>query len=115
MRSRNTVVIAAATVGAFVIDAPLLYHIWMREWLYVVAAFHLFDPPPSTERWFTFFFWAAFSIPVTWLIAFVLAAIELTRKKRGIILATWIGAPFAFAATYFIAWETFVMLLARKA
>lgn len=108
-------VIAATTIGMFAIEAPLVYHIWMREWLYVAAAFHLFDPPPSIERWFTFFFWAACSIPAAWLVSLLLAGIELARRRRRLVLATWIGAPFAVAALWFLAWETLFMMVARKA
>jgi hypothetical protein len=110
MRASRQSIIA---VSVLVFGAPLLYWLWGRELLHIVAAYHVIDVAPSQEWWFTFFSWAVWSIPVAWFGSLVLLWVEVVRKRRRIWLATYAGVPFAVAAIYWVAWEAFIGFIVR--
>ena len=107
-------VVASALLVASAISAPLIYWFHIRVLFYILAAYHLVDVPPSWLGWFTSFSWAVRSIPFVWLACFILTVIEFTRRKRTLLLATYVAAPFAPAAICWVAWQIFVQILVRR-
>ena len=103
--------IATGGIVVFLLGAPLVHWIWLRELLYVVAAYHLISVPPSQEYWFSFFFWAAWCIPAIWVACLVLALVETIRRKRLFLLATYLAAPYGVALTHRVVWGVFVSFL----
>ena len=111
--SRRKTLVAVALVVACGISAPLIYWFYIRFSFFLLAASHVMDVPPSWLRWFSFFESAARSIIFVWLACFILAIVELIRHRRITLLAGLLGAPFAAAAIYFIAWQVFIQVLVR--
>lgn len=114
--STRKALVATAVVIASAISAPLIYWFHIRFLFFSLAAYHVLDVPrtPSWLHWFAFFEWAARSILFVWLACFILAIVELIRRKRFTLLAALLGAPLAAAAIYFVAWQVFIEILVRN-
>ena len=112
--SRRKALVAVVLVIASAVSAPLIYWFYIRFSFFSLAASHVYDLPSNWLPWFPLLDSVAHSIMFVWLACFILAIIELIRKRRITFLAAFLGAPFAAVAIYFVAWQVFMGLLVRN-
>ena len=106
--SRNIPLIVALT---FLVEMPLVILVSSGGVLRPVVAYHVMDVSAEKVGWLSFFFWAAFALPLAWISCFVLAIMELVNMNRSGRLATYVGVPAAVAAAYWFSWEIFTNFL----
>ena len=73
------------------------------------CTYHVLNVPLTMVRWFSFFFWASYSVPALWLISFAFLIIELVRRKRPAALFAYAMLPFAGAAIFWIGWQAILV------
>ena len=102
------------SVLAFILAAPLVYFFMGLDMIGVVYAYHAVDVPPRWD-YFSFLYGASWSIPVVWFVCLVLLLVELFRRRRGRLLAAYVGVPVVFGVAFWLVLQGYLVLVTRFA
>jgi surface polysaccharide O-acyltransferase-like enzyme len=114
MRFLSETAYKTSMAWSFVISGPVTYKIFGWALIVLVSLSHVMDLPPDVEHRLTYVFWWLWMMPVVWLVALVLAVIEVRRKKRARQLTIYAVSPFAGAVTVVaVAWVALRIIIPR--
>jgi hypothetical protein len=93
------------------ITAPLACHVWLREFMLPVAAYHVMNIPEKQTEPLAFFNTASWSVPVLWFLSTLLVVVEAATNRRWRFLLIYAAIPFVGGAIYWVAWQGYLIYL----